>query len=90
MKFVKLLALQDGPTESMYEVVTRLLEKMHLMPLKQVALATDGDSSMIGHHTGLAARMCAEVPTIINVHCIMHCEALATSNAARVFSKFTC
>jgi hypothetical protein len=56
----------------MYHVVTGLLEKMHWMPLKQVALATDGASSMTGHRTELAARMRAEVPTLINVHCIAH------------------
>jgi hypothetical protein len=50
-RFVELLALRDGTAASMYQVVIGLLEKMHWMPLKQVALATDGASSMTGHRT---------------------------------------
>ena len=38
INFVKFLALWDGTTKSMYEVVIGLLEKMHWMPLNQVAL----------------------------------------------------
>ena len=90
-RFVELLALRDrrdGTAKSMYEVVTGLLEKMHWMPLKQVALATDGASSMTGHRTGLATRMRAKVPTLINVHCIAHREALAAGDAARSFPYF--
>ena len=56
-RFVEFLALQDGTTKSMYEVVTGLLEKMHWMPLSQVALATNGASSMTGHRTRLAANL---------------------------------
>ena len=63
--------------KELYEVVTGLLEKMHWMPLNQVALATDGASSITGHHTRLAARFCAKDPTLINVYCIAHHEALA-------------
>ena len=72
----------------MHQVVTGLLEKMHWIPLQQVVLATDGASSMTGHRTGLAARMRAEVPTLINVHCIAHREALAAGDAARSFPNF--
>jgi hypothetical protein len=54
----------------------------------QVALATDGASSMTGHRTGLAARMRAEVPTLKYVHCIGHREALAAGDAAKSFPDF--
>ena len=56
-KKIELLALQDGTIEPMYEIATRLLEKLHWMPFKQVALATDGASNMTGHRMGLLARM---------------------------------
>ena len=72
----------------MYEVVTRLLEKMHWMPLNQVDLATDGASSMMGHCMGLAARMHAEVSTLINVHCISYHDALVAGHATRAFLGF--
>ena len=41
-RFVEFLAFQNGIAKSVYDVVTRLLEKMHWMPLNQVILATDG------------------------------------------------
>ena len=57
----------------MYQVVTGLLEKMHWMLLKQVALATDGASSITGHRTGLVARMRAESS---NFHkCALYCTS---------------
>ena len=52
------------------------------MPLKQVTLATDGASSMMGHRMRLTVRMCVEVLILINVHCIAYREALAVGNAA--------
>ena len=51
-----------------------ILEKKHWMPLNQVALAIDRASSMTRHRKRLVARICAEVLTLINVHCIMHRE----------------
>jgi hypothetical protein len=32
--------------------------------------------------------MCEEVPTLINVHCLAHSEALATGDASRSFPDF--
>ena len=77
----------DDTSESMFEVVIGLLEKMHWMILNQVASTTDGASSMTRHCTGLATRMHVEVSTLMNVHYITHHEALATRDVARVFSR---
>ena len=52
------------------------------------ALATDGAFSITGHRTGLVARMCADIPTLINAHCIAHREALVARDATRVFLEF--
>lgn len=82
------MALRDGTIESMYEVATGLLEKIHWMPLNQVVVATNGASSMMGHRTRLAARMHAKVSSFINVHCIVHREALAANYAPRKFQIF--
>ena len=32
--------------------------------------------------------MCADVPTLIIVHCIAHCEALVAEDATRAFLQF--
>ena len=58
------------------------------MVLNQVALAIDGVSRMTGHRMELAARMCAEGSTLINVHCIAHHEALVAGDIARFFLEF--
>ena len=86
--FVELLVFRDGTTKSMYEVVTGLLEKMHWMSLNQVALASDRASSMMAHHTGLAARMHAKVLALINMHCIAHRKALALGDTLRIIPQF--
>ena len=86
-KFVEFLAFRDGTTNSMYEVDTWLLEKMQWMSLNQITCAIDGVSSTTRHCAWLMARMHAEVPTLINVHCIVHHRALAARNVAWTFSK---
>ena len=58
------------------------------MPLNQVALATDGASSMTGHRMEQAARRCAKVSILMNVHYIAHREALHARDATRVFLEF--
>ena len=72
----------------MYEVVTGMLEKMHWMFLNQVALGTEGASSMTWHRTWLVARTRADVPTLINVHCSAHCGTLVAEDATRAFLQF--
>lgn len=52
-------------------------KKMLWTHANQVALAADVTTCMIGECTWLATRMCVQVPTLINVHCIAHREALA-------------
>ena len=55
------------------------------MSFNQVALAINRASSMTRRRMGLMARMCAEVPTLINVHGIGHREALIAKEVTRVF-----
>lgn len=69
----------------MYKVVTRLFGNLHWMPLNQIDLIAYEASSMMGHHTRLVARLYVKVPTLINVRCIAHHEALAAGGALRVF-----
>ena len=58
------------------------------MSLNQVALAIDGAFNMTGHRRGLMVRMRAKVPTLINVHCIAHREALVPRHATIAFPEF--
>jgi hypothetical protein len=58
------------------------------MRLNQVELATDGDSSLMGHCWGLVARNFAKVSTLINLHCIAQRETLIVGHAFGVFLEF--
>ena len=72
MQFVGLSSVPRATGEIFYKNVVDLLEKLEWPLEKLVALATDGAASMIGVRQGLAARLRADVPTLINVHCIAH------------------
>lgn len=50
-RLVEFLALRDSTSKSMYEVVSGPLEKIYLLPLNQVDVATNGASIMTKHHT---------------------------------------
>jgi hypothetical protein len=72
MQFVGLTSVPRATGEIFYKNVVDLLEKSEWPLEKLVALATDGAASMIGVRQGLAGRLRADVPTLINVHCIAH------------------
>nr|XP_042912055.1 SCAN domain-containing protein 3-like [Parasteatoda tepidariorum] len=38
------------------------------------ACATDGAPAMSGRHTGLLAHLKKEVPAVITIHCVIHCQ----------------
>ena len=48
---------------------------------KFVSLATDEATTMLCVHNGFVAKLKRNVPELFNVHCIVHQEALATSDA---------
>ncbi|MCO5573711.1 hypothetical protein L7F22_027485 [Adiantum nelumboides] len=50
-----------------------------------VGIATDGDSSMLGCHDGLVAKLRRKVPHLVSTHCIAHREALAILDATKCF-----
>ena len=72
LQFVKLSSVHRAACEIIYKNVVDLLEKLEWPLEKLVALATNGAASMIGVKQRLADRLCADVPTFINVHCIVH------------------
>jgi hypothetical protein len=60
----------------MCEVVIELLGKMYRISFNQVVLVPNVAISITGHRTGSSARMRAEVPILIVVHCIEYHEVL--------------
>ena len=65
-----------------------MLQKMHLISLNQIALATHKAYIMMGHYMGSVARMRAKVPTLINIYFFVHRESLVVGDATRAFLGF--
>ena len=61
--------------------VTRYIKLLSLKA-KLVGWASDGCEVMLGIHTGVQARLKADVPYLTNIHCVAHREALAARQAA--------
>ena len=75
-KFIRLLKIKDNTAQSMYESLSRLLSEMDLSKYKMMGFGSDGASSMRGIHEGLASKLLREVPHLLCIHCMAHCEAL--------------
>ncbi|MCO5596642.1 hypothetical protein L7F22_050710 [Adiantum nelumboides] len=85
--FVRLLKTDDGGAEAKHDALIKLLKEMGLCSQKLASLATDGCSVMIGCKSGLMARLKAEIPHLLSVHCLAHRENLAASQAISSFPE---
>ena len=61
-------------------VITEELKRDKLDINKLSSFASDGASVMTGSQNGVAAKLREQVPTLINIHCICHCLALACND----------
>ncbi|MCO5581667.1 hypothetical protein L7F22_035556 [Adiantum nelumboides] len=85
--FVRLLKTDDGGAEAKHDALIKLLKEMGLYSQKLASLAIDGCSVMIGCKSGLIARLKAEIPHLLSVHCLAHRENLAASQALSSFPE---
>ncbi|MCO5558880.1 hypothetical protein L7F22_012470, partial [Adiantum nelumboides] len=83
--FAKLLTVSDGCAQTKFDAIMKMIEEVGLNRQQLVGIATDGDSSMLGCHDGLVAKMKREIPHLMSVHCIAHREALAVLDAVKCF-----
>jgi len=89
-KCIQLLKIKDNTAQSMYEELSRLLSKMKLSKHQMAGFGSNRDSSMRGIHEVLVAKLHHEVPHMLCIHCVSHCEALAIIVASNCFPKFNC
>ena len=90
-KFVRLLPVENGKAEGIYNTINEFILESNLDLKKLVAFASDGASSMVGKNNGAISKFQSMMPNILGVHCIAHREALAIKDAyimshAHVFS----
>ena len=83
-EFLCAVQLVDKSAEGMYRLICAVLSAMELPLSKMVALCTDGDSSLIGKHNGLGAKLRGDVAFLLSVHCAAHKTALALADTAKV------
>ena len=83
--FVCILQLDDGSALTIYTAICDRLKEwntrwnIHLNKL--VGFASDGASVMTGCQSGVAMRLRVDVPHMIDIHCVAHRLALATTKA---------
>lgn len=75
--FMELLAIEDATGENMYLATQNILKILQWNHTNQlVALATNGEASMMGCYYGLTTRLRHNVHVLINTHYIAHRKAL--------------
>ncbi|MCO5608943.1 hypothetical protein L7F22_063161 [Adiantum nelumboides] len=84
-QFARLVVVADGTAQTKYDALKKVLAEIGLDVHDMVGIATDGDSSMLGCHDGLVAKLRREVPHLISTHCIAHREAFAILDAIKCF-----
>lgn len=61
---------------------------IHSIPLQNIlSCACDGAPSMAGKHRGFLARLKAEVPSLITIHCIIHRHHLVAKNLSEPLNE---
>ena len=74
--------IADGTGANIANQLLNLFEEIGLNVSKVIGFGSDGASAMTGLKNGATGHLMRENPHIINVHCIAHRLALATSQAA--------
>ena len=81
-KYACNVKVKDGKAETIFNVLLKFCNDMEIDINKVSGLGVDGASVMLGHLTGVGARMQQLNECIILVHCIAHRLYLATARAA--------
>ena len=83
-QFLKLINVCDGRGKITYDVINDLMEAKGLSNKRLIGVSTDGASSMVGNENGFVVFLKKDVPNLIGVHCIVHRETLAASDASKI------
>lgn len=80
--FLDNIDIDKGDAETLHNSLKSCAENKNI-PLKKIMfLGSDGASVMTGVKSGVSARMMADQPFLVNIHCMAHKLALCTSQAA--------
>ena len=82
-EFLCAVSLVDKSAEGMYQMLLAVLNALDIPISKMAAICTDGDSTLIGRHNGLGAKLRNTVGYLLSVHCAAHKTALAVGDTAK-------
>ena len=82
IRLLKVIDLPDGKAGTITTAITTYIESIELSIDIMPSFGSGGANVMLGHHSGVAARMCNLNTQIIAVHCICHRLALASGQAS--------
>ena len=80
--YLKIKDMKDGSAEIIEDELLNLCQEKELNLSKVVGFGSDRASVMMGSNSGVATRLKSHNPSLISVHCIAHCLALAVAQAA--------
>jgi hypothetical protein len=79
--FIGVADVQNTDSATLSGVINDVLIRCNLDHLKLVGQAYDGASNMSGRFTGVAARITADYPAAMYIHCNNHCLQLCVEDA---------
>ena len=71
-RYFKLLSLAQSDAATIYSVISDFLTSKNIPKAKLVGWASDGCEVMLGIHTGVQARLKADVLYLTSIHCVAH------------------
>ena len=80
--FLKLIDIPDGKAETIETALISYLDQTNIPISSITVFSSDGANVMVGRISGVAARLKCHNPQILLIHCINHCLALGTLQAA--------
>ena len=72
----------DGRAETIEKAIPEFLSSNGLSISKLRSFGSDGAAVMVGRVSGVRVRLQAHSPTMIAVHCVNHCLALAAAHTS--------
>ena len=88
VEFMKLLALQECDTMSIFTLVVKYFEEIQVSMDKLIMFTSDGAFVMLGCENGVQAKLKSVVLHLVEFHCVAHREALSVSQAYKSVGYF--
>ncbi|CAG8799112.1 13533_t:CDS:2, partial [Cetraspora pellucida] len=86
--FQELRKSDDGTANTIIAKINQFFQAKHILYNDLMHICTDGASTMIGSHVGVATQLKNKNPFILEHHCIFHKLALAAKDVTKQVEEF--